>query len=130
MKLRIGFVVIALATTSAAFAQSRDPIATGASSSSSQSALPSANSAASSQNAGVRTSPSGTTQSQAIKTKTRAERDAAEARITTQLNRQQLINVTSSTASARSQPLPQTATQPSDCATDQLSCSPDLRTPQ
>ena|SRR5580692_11007733 len=130
MKSRIGFVVIALATASAAFAQSRDPAATSAVPSGLQNALPGANAAASSQSAGVRASPNGTTQSQAVKEKTRAERDAAEARITAQLNRQQLINVTSSAASARPRALPQTATRPSDCPMDQSSCSPDIRAPQ
>jgi hypothetical protein len=130
MKLRIGFVVIALATTSAAFAQSRDPTATSAVPSSSRSAQPGANAAASSQSVGVRASPSGTTQSQAFEAETRAERDQAEARITAQLNRQQLVNVTSSATSARSQPLPQTATRPSDCPMDQPNCLPDVREPQ
>lgn len=130
MKLPIGVVVIALATTSAAFAQSRDPTATSAAPRSSESALPGANSATPSQSAGVRASPSSTAQSQAVKAKTRAERDQAEARITAQLNRQQLVNATSNSATGRSQPLSQTATRPSDCSSAQPNCLPDARAPQ
>jgi hypothetical protein len=63
-------------------------------------------------------------QSTATKAERRAAKDRAEDVITEELNRQQLAKIAANANPATTQPVPQTATQPSDCGSAKTDCTP------
>ena len=110
MRIQTYAAIIAFATATSAFAQP-----------SSSPSDPSVGAPKSVQTQQSQTSAPG---SASTKAERRAAQDRAEHAITEQLNRQQLAEIAANANPATTQPVPQTATQPSDCGPAKTDCTP------
>jgi|SRR5579864_6477001 len=113
MRIQTYAAIIAFATATSAFAQP-----------SSSPSDPSAGAPQSGLSAQTQQSQASAPGSASTKAERRAAQDRAEHVVTEQLNRQQLAEIAANANPATTQPVPQTATQPSDCGPAKTDCTP------